>query len=68
MLIGNIYLTRTHLILRDVDGSEVWLTLDDAVAAYNYVKDHLQEIEARIHANWQEYITSIDQTTKGSVE
>ncbi len=60
MLIGHIYLKQTHLMLRDVDGSEVGLTLDDALDVYNYVKDHMQEIEEKRQANWQEYITSLD--------
>jgi hypothetical protein len=59
MLIGTIYLKQTHLVLRDVDGSEVGLTLDDALKVCTYVKDHRQEIEARRQTNWQEYITSI---------
>jgi hypothetical protein len=54
ILIGTIYLNQTHLILRDVDGSEVSLTLEDALQVYNFVKDHLSEIEALRQANWQE--------------
>ncbi len=69
MLIGNIYLKQAQLMLRDVDGSEIGLTLDDALEIYNYVNDHMQEIEERIQANWQEYITSIhpcsDHTAEG---
>jgi len=57
MLLGNIYLKPTHLILRDVDGSEVSLSLDDALNVYQFVKDHLKEIEEHIQANWQECIT-----------
>jgi hypothetical protein len=60
MLIGTIYLTQTNLILRDVDGSEVSLTLDDCLDLCNFVKDHISEIEAQRKANWQEYITSTD--------
>jgi hypothetical protein len=60
MLIGHIHLNQTHLILKDVDGSEVSLTLDDAIDVYHFVKDHLQEIEEQRQANWQEYITSVD--------
>ncbi len=60
MLIGHIYLKQTHLLLRDVDGSEVGLTLDDALDVYTFVKDHLPEIEERRQANWQEYITLVD--------
>jgi len=57
MLLGTIYLKQTHLILRDVDGSEVGLPLDDALDVYLFVKDHLKEIEVHIQANWQECIT-----------
>lgn len=60
MLIGKIYLNQTHLILRDVNVSEVSLTLDDALDVYTYVNDHLQEIEAQRQSNWQEFITSVD--------
>jgi hypothetical protein len=48
MLIGQIYIKQPHLILQDVDGSEVSLTLDDALDVSNFVKDHMQEIEAQI--------------------
>ncbi len=68
MLIGTIYLNQTHLMLQDVDGSEVGLTLDDCLDVYTFVKDHMREIEEKRHANWQEYITSIDQTESDSVE
>jgi hypothetical protein len=60
ILIGHIYLNQTHLILRDVDGSEVSLTLDDCLDVYQFIKDHLEEIEAQRQANWQEFITSVD--------
>ena len=60
MLIGTIYLNQTHLILRDVDGSEVNLTLDDAVDLYQFVKDHLQEIAEKREANWQAYLATVD--------
>ncbi len=69
MLIGTIYLTQTHLLLRDVDGSEVSITLDDTIDLYTFVKDRLQEIEERRLANWQEYLTLIslcsDHPTEG---
>jgi hypothetical protein len=57
MLIGTIYLKQTHLILRDVDGSEESLTLEDTLDVYAFVKEHLQEIEERRNMNWQEFIT-----------
>ncbi len=60
MLLGHIYLKQTHLMLRDVDGSEVSLTLDDCLDVYHFVKDHMREIEERIQANWQEFINSAD--------
>ena len=66
MLIGHIYLTQTHLILRDVDGSEVNLTLDVALDVYTFVKDHMREIEERKQANWQEFITSGDNADQSS--
>jgi hypothetical protein len=60
MLIETIYLKQTHLVLRDVDGSEISLTLEDALEVYNYVKDHMREIEAQRQANWQEFINFVD--------
>jgi len=57
MLLGHIYLKQTHLILRDVDGSEVSLPLDDALDVYAFVKERLQEIEERRNMNWQKFIT-----------
>ncbi len=60
MLLETINLKQTHLVLRDVDGSEVSVTLDDAIDLYQFVKDHLQEIEERRHANWQAYLATID--------
>ena len=60
MLIENIYLTQTQLVLKDVDGSEVSLVLDDTLEVYTYIKDHMQELETRRQANWQEFIASVD--------
>jgi hypothetical protein len=60
MLLGTIHLKQTHIILQDVDGSEVSLTLEDALDLYNFLKDHKQEIEEQLQANWQEHITLID--------
>jgi predicted DNA-binding ribbon-helix-helix protein len=68
MLLETIYLKQTHLILRDVDGSEVSVTLEDALDLYAYIKDHLQEIEEQSKVNWQEFIASIDQARSNSVE
>jgi DUF971 family protein len=68
MLLGTISLQQAHLVLKDVDGSEVSLTLDDCLDVYQFVKEHLQEIEERIQANWQEYIASIDQAGRDRVE
>ncbi len=56
MLIGTICLKQAHLILKDADGSEVSLTLEDALDVYTYIKDHLPEIEERRQVNWQEYL------------
>jgi hypothetical protein len=61
MLLETINLKQTHLVLRDVDGSEVSLTLDDAVDLYQFVKDHLQEIEVKREANWQAYLATVDE-------
>jgi hypothetical protein len=71
MLLGNISLKQTHLILKDVDGSEVSVTLEDALDLYTFIKVHLQEIEERQLANWQEFLASIDrpdQTRSSSVQ
>ncbi len=69
MLLGTISLKQTHLVLQDVDGSEVSLTLEDALDVYTYVKDHMSEIEAQRQVNWQEYSSAIqlvsDQTIEG---
>jgi hypothetical protein len=68
MLIGHIYLKQTHLILRDVDGSEVSLTLEDSLDLYTFIKEHKRGIELRIQENWQEFISKIDQTTEDIVQ
>ena len=68
MLIGTKYLTKTHLILRDVDGSEVSLTLEDTLELFTYIKEHKKGIEQRIQENWQDFLTSIDQAKSNSVE
>jgi hypothetical protein len=68
MLIGTTYLTQTHLILRDVDGSEVSVTLDDTLELYNFIKEHKKGIEQRIQENWQEFITCLDQRESDSVQ
>ena len=68
MLIGTKYLTQTHLILRDVDGSEESITLEDALEIYTYIKEHKKGIEQRIQENWQDFLTSIDQARSDSVE
>lgn len=60
MLLGTIYLNQSHLVLRDVDGSEVSLTLDDTIDLYQFVKDHLQEIEEKRQANWQAYLATVE--------
>lgn len=60
MLLEAINLKQTALVLRDVDGSEVSLTLDDAIDLYQFVKDHLQEIEEKREANWQAYLATVD--------
>lgn len=44
MLLETINLKQTHLELRDVDDTEVSLTLDDTIDLYQFVKDHLQKI------------------------
>jgi hypothetical protein len=60
MLLDTISLNQTHLVLKDIDGSEVNLTLEDVLDVYHFVKDHMSVIEAQRQANWQEYITSVD--------
>jgi len=56
-LIGTIYLKHTHLILRDVDGSEERLMLEDALEVLAFLAKHKHEIEERAEANWQKFIT-----------
>jgi hypothetical protein len=56
MLIGTISLKQTHLVLKDVDGSEVSLTLDDGLDLYHFVKDHMREFEERRQVNWQAFM------------
>jgi hypothetical protein len=68
MLIGTIYLKQTHLILRDVDGSEESITLEDALDLYTFIKENKKGIELRIQENWQEFISKIDQTAEDSVQ
>ena len=41
MLIGHTYLTQTHQILRDVDGSEVSLPLEDCLDLYKFIDEAL---------------------------
>lgn len=60
LLLETINLKQTHLVLRDVDGSEVSITLDDTIDFYQFVKDHLQEIEEKRAANWQAYLATVD--------
>jgi len=60
LLLDKIYLKQSHIVLQDVDGSEVSVTLDDAIDLYQFVKDHLQEIEKRKEANWQAYLATMD--------
>ncbi len=47
MLLGNAYLTDSHLILRDVDGSEVSITLQDALNLRDWLNQHRIEILTR---------------------
>jgi len=68
MLIGYTYITQTHLILRDVDGSEVSIRLEDSLELYTFLKEHKKGIELRIQEHWQEFITSIDQVISDGVE
>jgi hypothetical protein len=60
MLLDAINLKQINLVLQDVDGSEVSLTLDDALDLYQFVKDHLQEIEEKRQANWQAYLATVE--------
>ena len=60
MLLETINLKQINLVLQDVDGSEVSLTLDDVIEVYQFVKDHLPEIEEKREANWQAYLATVD--------
>ena len=60
LLLDTISLTQSHIVLQDVDGSEVSITLDDTIAAFQFVRDHLQEIEEKRQANWQAYLATVE--------
>ena len=66
MLLGHITLTQTHLILRDVDGSEVSVTLEDSLDLYTFLKEHKKGIEQRIQENWQEFLNTVVQEDQES--
>ena len=59
LLLDKIYLKQSHIVMQDVDGSEVSLSLDDTIAVYQFVKDHMQEIEEKREANWQAYLATV---------
>ena len=60
LLLDTISLKQSHIVLQGIDGSAVAITLDDAVDLYQFVKDHLQEIEEKREANWQAYLATLD--------
>lgn len=48
MLIDEVFFRDSHLILRDVDGSEVTITLQDAADLRNWLNRRYTEIVERI--------------------
>lgn len=60
LLLEKISLKKTHIVLQDVDGSAVAVMLDDTIDLYQFVKDHLQEIEEQRLANWQAYLNTVE--------
>ena len=60
LLLVTISLRKSHIVLQDVDGSEVSITLDDTIDLYQFVRDHLQEIEEKRQACWQAYLATVD--------
>lgn len=49
MLIDTIFMREDHVILRDVDGSEVSLTAIDAQYVYEWVQNHMSEVLAAMY-------------------
>lgn len=47
MLIGQIYFKGDTVVLRDVDGSEVELSLGDAINLFIWLRHNMDEIERR---------------------
>jgi hypothetical protein len=48
MFIEKVYLKDHHLILRETDGSEVFLTLQDALDLADWIQKHQNEIRERM--------------------
>ena len=44
-----MYFRNTHVVKRDVDGSEVSVSLEDALAILEWLQAHKSEIESRIN-------------------
>ena len=51
MLIEQRYLKNGFVVLRDVDGSEVNILLEEALELADWINQRRAEIEKRIHAN-----------------
>ena len=50
MLIKDMYFKGNMVVLRDMDGSEVKLTFDDAIDLYVWLRTHMQELEDKNQA------------------
>jgi cytochrome c len=48
MFIEKVYLKDHHLILREMDGSETFLTLQDALDLADWIHKHQKEIRKRM--------------------
>jgi inhibitor of KinA sporulation pathway (predicted exonuclease) len=48
MLIESVYIRNTHLVLRDVDGSEESMPLEDALDLLTWLSQHKSDIETRM--------------------
>jgi hypothetical protein len=48
MLIGQVFIRRGVLVLRDVDGSEQTMPLDDALDLLKWLTEHQGEMKGRV--------------------
>ena len=68
MLLGTIFLRHGRVILRDVDGSEVALSIEDALTFRKWLYMHspeLTEAQLRMHLHEQTFRNHTQDTTEG---